>query len=280
MTESVNVMKKITSRSNPNIKSARALRQRKYRESNALFLVEGIHHVGAAIEANAAVETIFYAPELLKSEFAFEMIEQVSGQGIPCTPTSTEVFVSLAGKDNPQGVLAVVRQPQMTLADLNPESFSWGIACVSPQDPGNVGAILRTIDAVGASGLILIGEGVDAYHPTAVRASMGAIFRHPVVRASLSEFTQWVKKHTYHVYGTSAQGKIDYLQITGYEHPAILLMGSEQQGLTPEQAQICKTLIRLPMRGEVTSLNLAVAAGVMLYAMLEKIKRSRTLRKF
>ena len=266
------VMEKITSRSNPKIKSARALRQRKNRESNALFLVEGIHHVGAAIEADAAVETVFYAPELLKSQFALEMIEQVSGHGIPSYPTSPEVFASLAGRDNPQGVLAVVHQPQVTLTDLNPENFSWGTACVSPQDPGNVGAILRTIDAVGASGLILIDEGVDAYHPTALRASMGAIFRHPVVRASLSEFTQWVKKHIYHVYGTSAQGKIDYLQITGYEHPAILLMGSERQGLTSEQAQICKTLIRLPMRGEITSLNLAVAAGVMLYAMLEKMK--------
>ena len=270
--ESVKVMDKITSRSNPNIKSARALRQRKYRESNALFLVEGIHHVGAAIEADAAVETVFYAPELLKSQFALEMIDQVSGHGIACYPTSPEVFASLASKENPQGILAVVHQPQVILADLNPENFSWGTACVSPQDPGNVGAILRTIDAVGASGLILIGEGVDAYHPTAVRASMGAIFRHPVVRVSLPEFIQWVKNHIYHVYGTSAQGEIDYLQVTGYEPPTILLMGSEQQGLTPEQAQICQTLIRLPMHGEATSLNLAVAAGVMLYAMLEKMK--------
>jgi len=265
-------MQKITSRSNPNIKFARALRQRKYRDSSASFLVEGIHHVGAAVEADTAVETVYYAPELLKSEFAFEMIELASSQGIPCSPTSAEVFVSLAGKDNPQGVLAVVHQSQVTLADLNPESFSWGTACVSPQDPGNVGAILRTIDAVGASGLILIDEGVDAYHPTAVRASMGAIFRHPVVRASLSEFAHWVKQHVYHVYGTSAQGKLDYLQVSGYEHPAILLMGSEQQGLTPEQAQICQEVVRLPMRGEVTSLNLAVAAGVMLYVMLEKME--------
>jgi TrmH family RNA methyltransferase len=272
--EFVKVMEKITSRSNPNIKSARALRQRKNRESNALFLVEGIHHVGAAVEADAAVETVFYAPELLKSRFAQEMIEQASGRGIPCYPTSSEVFVSLAGKDNPQGLLAVVHQPQVTLADLNPENFSWGTACVSPQDPGNVGAILRTIDAVGASGLILIGEGVDAYHPTAVRASMGAIFRHPVARSSPPEFSQWVKTHVYQVYGTSAQGELDYLQVTEYKSPAILLMGSEQQGLTPEQAQICQTLIRLPMHGEATSLNLAVAAGVMLYTMLENMESS------
>jgi TrmH family RNA methyltransferase len=267
-------MEQITSRSNPKIKAARALRQRKFRESSASFLVEGIHHVGAAVEAHATIETIFYAPELLESNFALEMIDQASGHGIPCSPTSSEVFASLAVKDNPQGILAVVHQPQETLADLNPESFSWGTACVSPQDPGNVGAILRTIDAVGASGLILIDEGVDAYHPTAVRASMGAVFRHPVVSASFFEFAQWAKQNAYHVYGTSAQGELDNSQITRYELPVILLMGSEQQGLTAEQVDICQSLIRLPVHGQVTSLNLAVAAGVMLYAMLEKMERS------
>ena len=146
-------------------------------------------------------------------EVALEMIERATDQGTPCSPTSSEVFVSLAAKDNPQGILAVVHQPQETLADLNPESFSWGVACISPQDPGNVGTILRTIDAVGASGLILIEEGVDAYHPTAVRASMGAIFRHPVVSVSFFEFAQWIKGHNYHVFGSSARGSLDYRQI-------------------------------------------------------------------
>lgn len=267
-------MEQITSRSNPKIKAARALRQRKYRESSASFLVEGIHHAGAAIEADAAMESFFYVPELLKGKFALEMIEGATDQGIPCYSISSEVFASLAAKDNPQGILAVVRQPQETLTDLNPENFSWGLACVSPQDPGNVGTILRTIDAVGASGLILIDEGVDAYHPTAVRASMGAFFRNPVVSASFSEFAQWVKGHKYHVFGSSARGSLDYRQVVDYQRPLILLLGSEQQGLTKEQAEICQEVVRLPMHGEVTSLNLAVAAGVMLYAMLEAMERS------
>ena len=267
-------MEQITSRSNPKIKAARALLHRKYRASSATFLVEGIHHVGAAIEANATIETIFYAPELLRGKFALEMIEQATGRGIPCYPTSSEVFVSLAVKDNPQGVLAVVRQPQESLADLDPESFLWGVACISPQDPGNVGTILRTIDAVGASGLILVDEEVDAYHPTAVRASMGALFRHPVVSASFSEFAQWVKGHKYHVIGSSARGSLDYRQVVDYERPLLLLLGSERQGLTEEQAELCQEVVSLPMHGVVTSLNLAVAAGVMLYEMLDKMERS------
>ena len=267
-------MEQITSRSNSKIKAARALRKRKYRASSASFLVEGIHHVGAAIEADATLETIFYAPDLIKGKFALEMIERATEQGIPCYPTSSEVFATLAAKDNPQGILAVVRQSQETLAGLNPESFSWGVACVSPQDPGNVGTILRTIDAVGASGLILIDEGVDAYHPTAVRASMGAVFRYPVVSAPFPEFAQWVKGHKYHVFGSSARGSLDYRQVVDYQRPLILLLGSEQQGLTKEQAEICQGVVSVPMHGEVTSLNLAVAAGVLLYGMLEAVERS------
>lgn len=267
-------MEIISSRSNPKIKSARALQQRKHRESKGSFLVEGIHQVGAAVEAQAKIEGIYYAPELLKSQFALDLIDKVSGRDLPCYATTVEVFASLAGKENPQGLLAVVRQRQETLNDLNPSGFSWGVACIAPQDAGNVGTIMRTIDAVGASGLILLDGGVDAYHPTAVRASMGAIFRHPLVKASFREFSQWAQGYSYQVYGTSARGSLNYLQVSDYARPIILLLGDERQGLTLAQAEICQALVRLPMYGEVTSLNLAVAAGVMLYAMLEKSDRN------
>lgn len=262
-------METITSRSNPKIKSARALRQRKQRTSSGSFLVEGIHHVGAAVDAGAAIETVFYAPDLLDSEYALGLVEKMVAGEVPLYATSADVFASLAGKENPQGIMAVVSQRQEDLASQKPENFSWGVACVAPQDPGNVGTILRTIDAVGASGLILIDEGVDAYHPTAVRASMGAIFRHPVINTSFTDFAQWARLNGYHVYGTSAHGSLDYREVPGFSRPAILLLGSEQKGLTAEQVEICRDVVRLPMRGEVTSLNLAVAAGVLLYAMLD-----------
>ena len=264
-------MKIISSRTNSKIKSARALRQRKERESSGLHLVEGIHHVGAAVEAGAVIQEIYYAPDLLKSQYGLETVENAAKRGVLCYPTTVEVFNSLTGKENPQGILGVVRQREEKINDLNPDNFSWGVTCVAPQDPGNVGTILRTIDAVGASGLILLEGGVDPYHPTAVRASMGAIFRHPVVRNSFEEFKQWVEEHNYQVYGTSAHGTVNYLEVERYVHPAILLLGDERQGLTPVQGEICKEILRLPMHGHVSSLNLAVTAGVMLYAMLEKL---------
>lgn len=262
-------MPSMTSSSNPNLKLARSLRQRKVRDETGLFLVEGIFHVGEAIASGAEVEYIYYAPDLLTSEFARELIRQRSEQGLPCYATTPENFGSLAGKENPQGIVAVVRQRPIPLPHLNPQNFGWGVALVAPQDPGNVGAMLRTIDAVGASGLLLLDGGVDPYHPAAVRASMGALFWRPIVRAEFADFARWAREHTYHVYGTSAQGNTDYREIAGYNRPLVLLLGSEREGISPEHAALCQQLIRLPMRGHVTSLNLAVAAGIMLYAMLE-----------
>ena len=267
----------ITSRSNSNIKAARALRKRKEREKQGLFLAEGIWHVGAAAEAGAVLQAIFYAPELLDSAFAQELIGQQAAQGIPCYATSAEVFASISERENPQGLLAVVRKREMTLADIIPANFEWGIALAAPQDPGNVGTILRTIDAVGASGLLLLDSSVDPTHPTAVRASMGAIFWHPVLQTSFSDFANWTRGHVYRVYGTSAHGSLGYESVERYERPSILLMGSEREGLTAEQAGLCDAVVRLPMQGQVSSLNLAVATGVMLYEM--RMKRGGTKRE-
>lgn len=257
----------ITSRTNPKIKQARALRQRKEREASGLFLVEGIHHVGEAVEAGATVEYVCYAPDLLASAFANDLITRASARNIPLYPTSAKVFESLAEKDNPAGLIAVARKPTHNLQLLITNNSSWYIALVSPQDPGNIGAILRTIDAVGANGLLLLDGGADPFHPNAVRASMGAIFRVPVVSATFGEFRAWAKEQGLNITGTSARARADY-RTAEYKRPLSLLLGSEQKGLSPEQAAACSQMIRLPMQGKVSSLNLAVAAGVMLYEML------------
>jgi TrmH family RNA methyltransferase len=262
----------ITSSSNPKIKQARALRQRKQRDATGLFLVEGLFHIGEALAAHAAIDALFYAPDLVDSDFARQLIDRAVIDGITCYETTADILTSLSEKENPQGVIAVVQQRRAQLADLTPQNFPWGVAIVAPQDPGNVGTILRTIDAVGASGLILLDSGVDPYHPTAVRASLGSIFWHPIVSTSFNEWSHWAKQHGYHIYGTSAKGSVVYKEIDVYERPLIVLLGSEREGLSREQAAVCDQLVRLPMRGHVSSLNLAVAGGVVLYAVLEKLK--------
>lgn len=271
-------MTTLTSRSNPKIKQIRQLlAQRKEREATGLFVVEGIRHVGEAIAANSSIDYICYAPDLLSSDFAHRLIEGQSQLGIPCFAVESETFTSLAGKEHPQGIIAIVRRPQIKLAALSPSNFSWGVALLAPQDPGNIGAILRTIDAVGASGLLLLDDPPkkqycsDPYHPSSVRASMGSIFWYPVVSVTFTEFIDWVKANTYAVIGTSSHATQDYRQVEPMAHPFILLMGSEREGLTPDQSAVCDVMLKIPMNGRVTSLNLAVATGVMLYSLSGKL---------
>jgi TrmH family RNA methyltransferase len=129
-----------------------------------------------------------------------------------------------------------------------------------------LGSILRTVDAAGASGLLLLDGGVDAYHPSAVRAAMGAHFWKPIIETSFSEFVAWARQQDVSIYGSSAHAKLDYRKAE-YKLPGVLLLGSEREGLTEEQQAACEQVVSLPMRGRVTSLNLAVAAGVWMYAV-------------
>jgi len=245
--------------SNSLVKQARSLHQKKVRNESGLFLVEGIHNVGEVLEAGWDVESILYAPDLLTSSFARDLISRHSSNS---QPVSAQVMESLSGKDNPQGILAVVRQKKTQLKEL--KLLERAAAIVSPQDPGNVGTILRTLDAVAADALFLLNGGVELYHPTTVRASMGTIFWMPVIQTSFDEFVRWSQQGNYQLIGTSAHGDVEY-QTFAANPPWILVLGNEQKGLSSEQTNVCDVTVSVPMKGRVSSLNLAVAAGVLLY---------------
>lgn len=249
----------ITSASNPGIKLIRSLRQHKRRKESGLFIVEGIHQVGEVIEAGWQVESLVYSRDVLASEFAAALIERTN---YDVQAVSPEVMKSLAEKDNPQGILAVVHQRHLRLSDLR--KVTCGVALVSPQDPGNVGTVLRTMDAVGADALVLVDGGVDAYHPTCVRASMGSLFWKPVIEAEFAELMAWCKDRTIRCIGTSAHAEQDYREFSP-KVPWMLVFGSEQKGLSADQLMSCDAALSLPMRGRASSLNLAVAAGILLY---------------
>lgn len=254
----------ITSLSNPFVKRARALRGHKARTVSGLFLVEGIHHVGEVVEAGWELDSILYAPDMLTSGFARDLISRLNA-GLQ-QPVSASVMESLADKENPQGILAIVHRKQRRLSEIG--SVHCGAAVVSPQDPGNVGTILRTLDAVGADALFLLDGGVDPYHPTSIRASMGAIFWKPFVQCSFAEFADWARRGKIQLIGTSAHAMDDYRNFKP-DQDFILLLGSEQKGLSVEQLDACETSVSLPMRGRTSSLNLAVAAGILLYQFIQ-----------
>jgi len=249
----------ISSPGNPLIKQARALRQKKARNESGLFLVEGIHHVGEVVEAGWEIESILYSSGVLTSPFAHDLITHFSFQPQPVT---AQVMETIADKENPQGIIAIVRQKKSLLKEVKPVKRA--VALVSPQDPGNVGTILRSMDAVDADTLFLLDGGVELYHPTVVRASMGTLFWTPIVQTTFDNFIEWARQGSHQLIGSSARAKVDYQDFSP-RSPWILMLGNEQKGLSPEQIAACAVTVSLPMRGRVSSLNLAVAAGVLLY---------------
>jgi RNA methyltransferase, TrmH family len=257
----------ITSAANPTIKAIRALRQRKEREARGLFFVEGIRLVGEAVQLGAPIAQLVVAPDLLASGFGRELVAQQVAAGVPAIEVSAEVFAGLSQKDGPQGLAAVVGQRWEPLETLELGAPPGWVALERVADPGNLGTILRTADAVGMSGVILLGPGADPYDAGALRSSMGAIFAQRLARASFAEFLEWRRRVGAFVVGTSDAAATDY-QAPVYPQPLVLLMGSERAGLSAEQQAACDLVVSLPMRGRSDSLNLAVATGVMLYELL------------
>lgn len=254
----------ISSITNPRIKYIRSLATRQEREKTHQFFIEGIRIVGEAVQMNADIEMLVYAPSLLKSRFALELVSEQKEQGMACLEVSAEVFKSVSVKDGPQGIGAIVRQHWKQLDQLTPQSGDLWVALDAAQDPGNIGTILRTCDAVGCTGLLLLGHSADPYDPGTLRASMGAIFSQRLIKATFDEFVQWKQLHQISVVGTSDAAPTDY-RATSYHRPIVLLMGSEREGLSPSQQAACDLMVQIPMVGRSDSLNLAVATGVVLY---------------
>ena len=254
----------ITSPSNAHVKQVRALRQRKERERTGLYFAEGIRIVTEAVALSAGVETLVAAPELLKSAHARALVAVQSAQGVPVLELSAEVFAGLSSRDGPQGLGAVLRQRTEALDNVTPGAERCWVALDAAQDPGNIGTILRTSDAVGGAGLILLGHAADPYDPAAVRASMGALFAQRIVRADWESFAAWKLRHAVTVMGTSDKAEQDYRGAV-YSPPLVLLMGSEREGLSLAQQAVCDRMVRIPMVGRSDSLNLAVATALVLY---------------
>jgi TrmH family RNA methyltransferase len=254
----------ITSTSNPTIKGFKKLREKKARLESGLFYIEGLRIVTEACQQSAPIDTIIYSPELLVSDWGRQLVKDQTRLGTNLLEVNQTVFEYLSLKEGPQGIAAIVHQSIMPISELKIDEGELYIALDSVQDPGNLGTILRTSDAVGARGVILLDQSTDPYDPTATRASMGAIFNQAIYKADIDQFSAWLKPSNVPVIGTSDSAKQDYHQFQ-FPSPMILLMGSEKQGLKEEHYRLCNAVVRIPMHGTSDSLNLAVATGIVLY---------------
>ncbi|HEU5015188.1 MAG TPA: RNA methyltransferase [Roseiflexaceae bacterium] len=262
-------MTPISSSNNTRIKQIRALRSRKAREQSGTFFIEGIQAVVEAVQLHAAIETLIVAPELLASDQARALVAAQRRAGTALLEVTAAAFETMAAKDVAHGLAAVVRQRWTPLAALQPCATDCWVALDAVQYPGNLGTILRTSDAAGGAGVLLLGNTADPYDPECVRASVGAIFSQRLVRTNVAAFAAWVRQHDLAVIGTSPAAVTDYREVE-YRRPLVLLMGGERNGLSEHEQALCDAVVRIPMVGRRDSLNLAVATSLMLYEALRQ----------
>lgn len=262
--------REITGFSNPLVKRVRSLREKKHRKAEGLFIAEGLRILTEAREEGVLPEMLFHAGSV--HPLAQELIAAMEAAGGDVIETTPDILSKISGKENAQAVVGVYRDRLTPLADVDRSSANIWIVAQSLRDPGNLGTILRTGDAVGAGGLILIDDCVDPFSVESVRASMGALFTQSITQARWDAFLPWLRSGPGQLIGTSLKATQDY-QEPRYQSPAFLLVGNEAQGLPAAYEAECDLLVKMPMRGKADSLNAAVATAVMAYELLNQTRR-------
>ncbi|MEA3036336.1 MAG: methyltransferase, TrmH family [Sphingomonadales bacterium] len=265
-------MRQITAFSNPLVKQVRALRDKKNRRESGLFIAEGLRILTEAREAGRLPKILFFGAGA-KHKLLDALAARVEAAGGEVIETNADILHKLSGKDNPQTVLGVYEVFDTSLDRIDRAAAPLWIVAQALRDPGNLGTILRTGDAVGAGGVILVDECVDPFSVEAVRATMGALFTQRLARAGWDEFLAWLRGGDGQLIGTSLKAELDY-QEPRYAKPAFILIGNEAQGLPEPYEAECDLLVRMPMLGRADSLNAAVAAAVMAYEVINQWRRN------
>jgi RNA methyltransferase, TrmH family len=259
----------ITSVGNDRVKAARGLREKKHRRESGLFLAEGLRICTEAREMGRLPEQLFLTEAGLVHPLAAALAEATVAAGGAVYRTTEAILAKLSGKDNPQAVVGIYAEHATPLASLDRSVAPIWLVAQAMRDPGNLGTLLRTGDAVGAGGVILIDECVDPFSVETVRASMGAIFTQAVVQARWAEFVAWLRAGPGVLIGASLTAdSVDY-RSAAYPAPAFILVGNEARGLPADYEAACDVRVTMPMRGKADSLNAAVAAAVLAYQVLD-----------
>lgn len=266
-------MRAITSAANPLVKSVRALGAKKYRAESGLFMVEGWRHVAEAMAAGWVPHILAFSTRAMADATFVDALKTLENTGdTDIVEVTEDILAKMTDRDNPQSVLGVfptrVRPVTDVVSAITPSKSAVYVALEQVRDPGNLGTIIRTGDATGVDGIILVGDTCDPYTPECVRSTVGAFARVPVYAGSLEDLA--ALKPQVRMIGTHLDTDTDY-RTADYSGHVVLLMGNEQQGLSPAAVTLCDTLVKIPMTGGVESLNLAVSTALMLY----EIKRGQ-----
>ncbi|MBW8285332.1 MAG: RNA methyltransferase [Rhizobium sp.] len=261
----VGQVKEITSLANPIIKDIKALSLKKTRDETKSFMAEGLKLVIDALDLGWTIRTLIYS----KGAKGKPLVEKVAARTVAAgglvLEVSDKVMASVTRRENPQMVAGVFEQRWKALKDVRPSGSETWVALDRVRDPGNLGTIIRTADAAGASGVILVGDCTDPFSLETVRATMGSLFAVPLVKTTPADFLRWKKECGARLVATHLAGAVDYRTIDYRSKPVVLMMGNEQSGLPDDLAAAADALARIPQVGRADSLNLAVATGVMLF---------------
>lgn len=248
---------------------------RYFRDKHRLFYIEGVRNFMQMVESNFAIATILYSEKLLIVPPARQLVRKLRRKGVKTVKLTPEEFRQISHTEKASGIAAIVRQRWTKLHQISPQVGLCWTALEKVRSPGNLGTLIRTSEAIGGGGFILIGKNIDPYDPKVIRASMGALFHQQLIRTTYDSLAHWVRRHNCQVVGASPEGKIDFHRFS-YPRATILVLGEERKGLSSNQQDLCDCLIRIPMVGKSDSLNLGVAGSLLLY---EVYKFKTTFRK-
>jgi TrmH family RNA methyltransferase len=256
----------ISNAHDPRFLILRSLQTPQGRSRTGLYSIEGIRHLARALEHNAQIESVFLDPSVLSNPFGQKLTRQLRKHGVSGVRLSHQLYRDLTLAAEPQGIGAILRQQWTSLQQLRIERNSLWLAVESIESPGNLGTMIRTAEAAGASGIFMLSPDCEPYDPATVRATMGSLFSHKLVKCSPREFIDWAKSNGVAVVASSPAGLMDYKALH-YRFPTVLLIGNEKRGLSEQLIESANFIVRIPMRGNCDSINAAVAAGVLLFEM-------------
>lgn len=254
--------KQITSVQNAFIKQLIQLRDKsRERKKTELFLIEGKREISLALKGEYELESILFYPELI----SLEQVNELTNQQISIIEISKEVYKKLAYRDTTEGVLAVAKSKKHTIENLefnikNPLI----LVAEAPEKPGNIGAILRTADAANSDAVIIANPKTDLYNPNIIRSSVGCVFTNQIAAGSASEIIEFLKAKNINIYCAALQASVEYYT-QDYTKPTAIVVGTEATGLSNEWLENATQNIIIPMQGEIDSMNVSVAAGILIF---------------
>lgn len=251
------------------LRRIRSLRARCERDRTGLCWIEGVRNFLHACDAGYPVETIVSSRVLLQHGESARAARRLAANGVSRVEVSPEQFRSVSAAEHASGIGAIVRQRWLPLEQAAAGPGLCWIVIEEIRSAGNLGTIVRTAEAVGASGLMFLGPQCDPFDPAAIRGSMGGLFALPLVRTTHTALEQWAEASRVHLVGLSPDADRLWTDLPS-DDPIAIVVGTERSGLSGRQRALCRTEVRLPMTGRADSLNVGIALGVMLYELVRR----------